>query len=188
MKRPPPFLLKFIRISFLVVFLAFPSCSRHKVATSLRSNNLKTYSGSLKPKDSVGYIASSSSNLMIAEIDGRTIQQIKIRAKHDGSFSYVELLPGEHIIIVSGSTFHTSSQGFHTNLTVDRSSVTQTTGGRSELSFVVEPGHVYVIKTKITKSKDKENENQSISILKIYIKDVLTGKIVCQVDSEIRRI
>ena len=182
------------RLSWVLLFLVcilllnMISCSRYKVATTLRSNNLKTYSGPLKPKDTVGYLTSASNELAISEIDGTTVKQLKEQTKHEGGFSYVELMPGKHTILVGGSTFHTSSRGFHTNLTVDVSSLTRSTKGSSELSFLVESGHVYVIKSKITKSKKKEDESRSVSILTIYIKDVATGEIVCQVDSEIQRL
>ena len=171
-----------------VLLLGITSCSRYKVATTLRTNNLKTYAGPIKPKDSVGYITSASNELAIAEIDGITISQLHEQTKHEGGFSYIELLPGEHKILIEGSTFHTSRRGFHTNLTVDVSSLTRSTRGSSELSFLVEAGHVYVVKSKITKSKQKEDESRSVSILTIYIKDVVTGDIVCRVDSEIKRL
>lgn len=169
------------------LFLCITACSRYKVATTLRTNNLKTYTGPFKPKDIVGYLTSASNELALSEIDGITVSQLKKQTKHEGGFSYVELMPGEHTILVEGSTFHTSNRGFHTNLTVDVSSLTRSMQGTSELSFLVEAGHVYVIKSKITKSKKKEDESLSVSILTIYIKDVVTGDIVCQVDSEIQR-
>lgn len=171
-----------------ILYIGMTACSRYKVATTLRSNNLKTYSGPIKPKDSVGYLTSTSNELVITEIDGITVKQLKELTKYDGEFSYVELLPGEHTILVGGSTFHTSSRGFHTNLTVDVSSVTRSMQGASKLSFVAEAGHVYVIKSKINRSKEKEDENRSISILTIYIIDVQTGDIVCQVNSKIKKL
>lgn len=175
---------------FLFTFLLFgiTSCSRYKVATTLRTNNLKTYTGPLKHKDSVGYLTCASNELTIADVDGITIKKLIEQTKHEGGHSYIELLPGKHTILVGGSTFHTSKRGFHTNLTVDVSSVTSSMQGTSELSFMVEAGHVYVIKSKITKSKKKEDESHSVSILTIYIKDIVTGDIVCQVDSEIQRL
>ncbi|MBN2246321.1 MAG: hypothetical protein JW755_10805 [Candidatus Aminicenantes bacterium] len=173
---------------FTLLLFGITSCSRYKVATTLRMNNLKSYTGPLKPKDTVGYLTSASDELAIAEIDGITISQLQEQTKHEGGFSYVELMPGKHTILVEGSTFHTSRRGFHTNLTVDVSSLTRSTRGSSELSLLVEAGHVYVIKSKITKSKKKEDESRSVSILTIYIKDVVTGDIVCQVDSEIQRL
>ena len=184
-KKTYPCILLFL---FGILLFGITSCSRYKVATTLRTNNLKTYPGSLKPKDSVGYLTSASNELTISEIDGITVKQLKEQTKHEGEFSYLELLPGEHTILVGGSTFHTSRRGFHTNLTVDVSSVTRSMQGTAELSFMVEAGHVYDIKSKITKSKKKEGESLSVSILTIYIKDVITGDIVCQVDSEIRRL
>ena len=183
-KRHPSILLFLCAL----LLLGMNSCSRYKVATTLRTNNLKTYTGPFKPKDKVGYLTSASNELAIAEIDGITVSQLKEQTRHEGGFSYVELLPGKHTILVGGSTFHTSRRGFHTNLTVDVSSLTRSTRGSSELSFLVEAGHVYVIKSKITRSKNKEGESLSVSILTIYIKNVVTGDIVCQVDSEIKRI
>lgn len=170
-----------------ILLLSLIACSHYKVATTLRSNNLKTYPGPPKPKDSVGYITSASNELAIEEIDGTAVKKLKEQTEHDGGFSYIELLPGVHKVVVGGGTFHTFNRGFHTNLTVDVSSLTRSTKGFSELSLLVEAGHVYVIKSKITKSKKKEDDSRSVSILTIYIKDAVTGDIVCRVDSEIER-
>jgi hypothetical protein len=167
--------------------LGAAACSRYKIATTLRGSNLRTYDGSLKPMDSVGYLSCAASDLDFAEIDGEPIKQLKVRAGRDGGFSYPELLPGEHTVLVKGSTFDTTHRGFHPDLTVDISSYTVSMGGESELTFMVEPGHVYVIKSKITKKETQDAADPAGHILSIYIEDVQTRKIVCRVESDIQK-
>jgi len=170
-----------------ILCLSNPACSRYKIATTLRSNNLKTYAGPLQPKDSVGYLACASSDLEIAEIDGTPTKQLKARAGHVGSFTYAELLPGEHTVLVKGNTIDTSYGRFHTDLTVDIVFFTSFMGGESVLSFMVEPGHVYVIHAKITKKKSEDISNSAGHTLTISVEDVQTRKIVCRVESDIHK-
>lgn len=108
--------------------LGAAACSRYKIATTLRGSNLRTYDGSLKPMDkpmdSADFLTCAASDLDLAEIDGEPIRQLKVRAGRDGGFSYPELLPGEHTVLVKRSTFDTTHRGFHPDLTVDISSYT----------------------------------------------------------------
>lgn len=52
---------------------------------------------------------------------------------------------------------------------------------------MVEPGHVYVIKSKITKKETQDAADPAGHILSIYIEDVQTRKIVCRVESDIQK-
>ncbi|MBD3414996.1 MAG: hypothetical protein GF421_11265 [Candidatus Aminicenantes bacterium] len=162
------------------------SCSHHNIATTMRSNNLKAYSGPAQPKDSVGYLFCASSNLVIDAIDSTSVSLLKAQTNQQGSFAYIELLPGEHTIFTKGSTFHTSQRGFHPNQTVDISSQTVSMRGESELSFAVKPDHVYILSARIIKNKNTE-ANSPTYTLTIYIKDALTKKIVSKIDSEIHK-
>jgi hypothetical protein len=168
----------------LVLIFAL-SCSRYKVATTYRASNLKTYRGPSKPKDTIGYLACATGDLHIAEIDGVAVKEWKAKTNHDLNFTYVELLPGRHKILVKGSTFDTTHRRFHTNMTIDVSSYNVTFLGETKLSFLVKADHVYVIKSDIHKSD--ETPDKSGQILSIYIQDVRTEEIVCQVDTEIKK-
>lgn len=170
---------------YLVCTLCFilTSCSHHNIAATMRSNNLKAYPGPARSKDSVGYLYSTSSNLVISAIDSLSIPHLKSRTNHQGNFAYIELLPGDHTIVIKGRTFHSSQRGFHPNQTVDISSHTVLMRGESELSFVVQPGHVYIVNTHTTKNKTKGAAGSS-NILTIYIKDASTKEIVAKVDFE----
>jgi|GEM_PF-1792122 len=167
--------------------LAGPACSRYKIATAQRNSNLRTYTGPLLPKDSVGYLACPIPDLEIAEIDAVPVKQLKAKTRFEGSFNYIELLPGEHAVLVKGSTYHTTRRGFHTDLTVDISSYTFSLIGESKLCFAVEPGHVYVVNYKITKNQSQEVGRPFSHAITIVIKDVLTGKVVCRFDTDIKR-
>jgi hypothetical protein len=172
-----------------VLCLVPAACSRYKAATTLRGSNLKTYDGPLKPRDSVGYLGCAASNLEIAELDGVPIKEWKTRSGHDRNFSYVELLPGKHAVLVKGTTFDTTHRGFHPDLTVDISSYTVSMGGESELTFVVEPGHVYVIRSRITKMKASTGDTSIPPryLLTVMIENVRTRAIVCRVESDIQK-
>jgi len=176
-------------LASLVCFLCLsnPACSRYKIATTLRSSNLRTYAGPPQPKDLVGYIACASSDLQIAEIDGTSTKLLKDRVGHVGNFTYAELLPGEHAVLVKGNTIDTSYGRFHTDLTVDRVFLTSFMGGESVLSFMVEPGHVYVIHSRISKKKSKDVSNSAGHTLTISVEDVQTRKIVCRIESDIHK-
>jgi hypothetical protein len=152
----------------------------------LRSNNLRSYPGPAQPKDSVGYLSCASSNLVIDRIDSVSISQLKEQNNQQGSFAYLEILPGKHSIVIKGSTFHTSQRGFHPNQTLDISSQTVSMRGESELSFLVKPGHVYILKARIIKNKTTGSTSSSYT-LTLYIKDALTKKIVSKIDSEIHK-
>ena len=171
-----------------ILCLAAPACSRYRAATTLRGSNLRAYDGPLKPRDSVGYLGCAADNLEIAGIDGVPLKELKIRSGQDRNFSYVELLPGEHTVLVTGSTFDTTHRGFHPDLTVDISSYTISMGGESELTFEAEPGHVYVIKSRIRKKvTSEEDSDPARHILTIFIEDVQTRETVCRVESDIRK-
>ncbi len=173
---------------YLVCLLSFilSSCSHHNIAATMRSNNLKAYPGPARSKDSVGYLYSASSNLVISAIDSLSIPQLKAQTHHQGNFTYIELLPGEHSIVIKGSTFHTSQRGFHPNQTVDMSSQTVSMRGESELSFSVQSGHVYSINSRIIKNKTKGAAGSS-NILTIYVRDASTKEIIAKVDSKIQK-
>jgi hypothetical protein len=164
-----------------------PACSRYRAATTLRGRNLRTYSGPLRPKDAVGYLTCSASDMEIAAIDSVSIRDMKFKAGFEGAFSYLELLPGEHTVLVRGTYFESSRRGFHTNLTVDVSSLAVSMGGEAELSFEVEPGHVYVIQAKIEGAGSREQARDGESILSISIKDAITGNIVIRTGYPIRK-
>jgi len=169
-----------------ILIVSLSSCSHFNVATTLRSNNLRAYEGSPRPKDSVGYLFCASDNLDIIRIDSTTVRQLKSRANQEGSFAYVELLPGAHTIVTKGSTFNTSQRRFHPNQTVDIASQTVFMRGESELSFTVEPGHMYVIDAKITKNKTKGAASSS-HLITIFIKDTSIKETVSRVDFEIKK-
>lgn len=183
MKRQPCALLFLL----CLLSLAGPACSRYRIATTQRNSNLRAYPGPLLPKDSVGFLACANSDLEIAEIDSVPINQLKTRTRYEGSFNYVELLLGEHAVLVKGSTFHTVHRGVHPNLTIDISSHTLSLIGESRLCFVVEPGHVYVINFKITKNQSKEVASPFKNVLTIFVKDVLTGNEVSRVDKDVKK-
>ena len=171
----------------LLGFLIFNlfSCSHYNIATSFRSNNLRAYEGTLLPKNAVGYLFCASNNLKIAKINDTTFEHLKSQNNQEGSFTYIELLPGNHKVVTKGSTFNTSQRGFHTDLTIDISSQTVFMSGESELCFTVEPGHVYVIDGKIMKNKNKGAAGSSY-LFSVFIKDTSTKEIVSRVDSEIK--
>ena len=173
---------------YLVCFLFFilSSCTHHNIATTMRSNNLKTYTGLVRSKDSVGYLFCASRNLVIDTINGLSITQLMAQTHHQGNFTYIELLPGEHSIVVRGQSFHTAKRGFHPNQTVDISSQTVLMRGESELSFVVRPGHVYIVNAQTIKDKTKKADSSSY-ILSIYVKDTSTKETVAKVDFEMRK-
>ena len=66
-------------IVLALLFFAAWSCSQYKMATLLRTNNLKAYDGPALPKGEVGYLscATEARALEIAEIDGRAVKEIK---------------------------------------------------------------------------------------------------------------
>ena len=173
---------------YIVCLLCFilSSCSHHNIATTMRSNNLKTYTGPVRSKDSVGYLFCSSNNLVIDAIDSLSIPQLKAQTHHQGNFTYIELFPGQHSIVIKGQSFHTAKRGFHPNQTVDISSQTVLMRGKSELSFVVQPGHVYIVNAHTIKNKTKGAASSS-HILTIYVKDASTKEIITKVDYEIRK-
>ncbi len=173
---------------YLVCVLCFilTSCSHHNIATTMRSNNLKTYAGPVRSKDSVGYLFCASSNLVLDSIDSFSIPQLKAQTHYQGNFTYIELLPGHHTIVIKGKSFHTAERGFHPNQTVDISSQTVLMRGESELSFVVQPGHVYKVNAHTVKNKTKGASGSSY-ILSIYIKDASTKEIINKIDYEIQK-
>ena len=162
----------------LIIFFAF-ACSQYKMATLLRSNNLRTYDGPVLAKNEVGYLtcATEARALEIAEIDGRAVKEIKDAGGHSGDYDFIELLPGAHTIKVVGSTNHSKA--------LPTSGVTWWTvslEGKIVLEFTVEPGHIYLVDIEIGEKKeintDKyKDSNRTISI---FIRDRKSKKIVSE--------
>ena len=176
--------------SLLVIFavcLLFTSCARYTVATATRSTNLKTYTGPLLPKTEVGYLTCPIRDIAISAIDGITIERYKKRTGHDVNFSYIELLPREHTIKVKGTSYGSTTKGFHTNLTVDYSSLTVSMHGEADLTFISEAGHVYVIRSKIIRSKDKNEGRSRRPIFSLFVYDDTTKHVVCRVERDIKK-
>lgn len=180
-------LIKFIPI--IIIFSSFPFCSRYKMATLLRTNNLKTYDGAHLPKNEVGYLKCSIRELEIIQLDGKSIKTIKTETGYSGEFSYIELIPGEHVVEVAGSTFTTKHRRMHTNLTVDIASWTVSMRGESSLNFIVEPGHFYLIDMEIKKKKNTEKEKPKGTeyAVTLFIKDVTSKQIVCEIVNDIHK-
>jgi hypothetical protein len=173
------------QVSVLCLLLAAAACSHYRAATTLRSNNLRAYDGPLRDKSEVGFLGCSSSDLEIAEVDGRPLAQIRTEAGFDGRYSYLELTPGLHSVKVVGSTFDTTQKRFHTNLTIDIASFTQATTGESSLEFNLEAGHVYLLDTKIEKLAQTKEPGKVSHILRILIRDVQSQQIVAEDRREI---
>ena len=167
--------------------LCLSACSRYWSATTLRGGNLRAYEGAQLPPDQVAFLSCAAENLEIAEIDAVPIAELRRRTNHYRNYSYVELLPGEHTILVKGTSFDTTHRGFHPNLTVDIASYSISTGGESDLAVLLEPGHVYVIKSRISKSQPREDPDPAVYLFTIFIQDVQTQRIVARVETEIRK-
>ncbi len=163
------------------------ACSHYRAATTLRSSNLRVYEGTAREKGEVGYLKCSASELEIAEVDGRLLKELQAQYGDGGEYSYLELLPGHHRVLVKGRTFDTTQRRFHTDLTVDIASYTHATTGESTLKFTVEAGHVYLIDTEIEKVDGVPDAGSASHILRIFIKDAQTKRIIAEDKREIVR-
>ena len=163
---------------FLILFFV-SACSQYRMATLFRSNNLRAYDGQALTKNEVGYLtcAAEARALEIAEIDGKTVEEIKEAAGYSGDYDFIELLPGVHTAKVIGSTNQSKA--------LPTSGVTWWTvslEGKIELEFTVEPGHVYLLDIEIGEKKeintDKyKDSNRTISI---FIRDKKSKRTVSQ--------
>ena len=169
------------KLTYLIlVLLAVLNCSQYRMATVLRSNNLRAYDGPYLPKDKVGYLSKTSEAraIQIAKVDGRAIEEIKDEKDYTGEPGFIELLPGEHIIKVTGRTDSGRALPFS-----EVSWWTVSVEGEWMLRFSVEPGQVYLIDLKIGKAIDVSRNRYAPSYYKIstvFIKEKKTKKIVSQ--------
>jgi len=164
-------------IVLVLLFLAVWSCSQYKMASLLRTNNLRAYNGPVLSKDEVGYLSFSTEAraLEIAEIDGRAVKEIKDAAGHSGDFSFVELLPGMHTIKVVGRTDSAKA--------IPTSGVTWWTvsfEGQAVLEFSVEPGHFYLVDLEVKENKgiNKDRYKGSNRVISVFVRDKKSKMIV----------
>lgn len=164
-------------IVLALLFLAVWCCSQYKMATLLRTNNLRAYDGPVLPKDEVGYLsrATEARALEISEIDGRAVKEIKDAAGHSGDFNFAELLPGMHTIKVVGRTESAKA--------IPTSGVTWWTvsfEGQVVLEFTVEPGRVYLVDLEVTERKgiNTDRFKGSNRVISIFVRDKKSKMIV----------
>jgi len=177
--------LFFARAPALCLLLTAAACSHYRVATTLRSNNLRGYDGPTRDKAEVGFLGCSASDLAIAEVDGKTVAKIRAESGFEGEYSYLELTPGLHSVKIVGTTFDTTQQRFHTNLTIDIASFTHATTGESSLDFKIDAGRVYLIETKIEKLDQVNESGKAAHIIRILIRDVQSKQIIAEDRREI---
>jgi hypothetical protein len=164
-------------IGLALLFLAVWSCSQYKMATLLRTNNLRAYDGPVLPKDEVGYLscATEARALEIAEIDGLAVKEIKDAAGYSGDLNFVELLPGMHTIKVVGRT--NSAKAIPTSGVIWW---TVSFEGQVVLEFSVEPGHVYLVDLEVKEKKgiNTDSYQGSNRVISIFIRDGKSKMIV----------
>jgi hypothetical protein len=164
-------------IGLALLFLAVWSCSQYKMATLLRTNNLRAYDGPVLPKDEVGYLSCTTEAraLEIAEIDGLAVKEIKDAAGYSGDLNFVELLPGMHTIKVVGRT--NSAKAIPTSGVIWW---TVSFEGQVVLEFSVEPGHVYLVDLEVKEKKgiNTDSYQGSNRVISIFIRDGKSKMIV----------
>ena len=164
-------------IGLALLFLAVWSCSQYKMATLLRTNNLRAYDGPVLPKDEVGYLscATEARALEIAEIDGLAVKEIKDAAGYSGDLNFVELFPGMHTIKVVGRT--NSAKAIPTSGVIWW---TVSFEGQVVLEFSVEPGHVYLVDLEVKEKKgiNTDSYQGSNRVISIFVRDRKSKMIV----------
>ncbi len=132
---------------------------------SVLSKDLLVYEGPPIPKKEVGMLGSETTALLFAEIDGRTIAEIKKGANLERNIKLIQLLPGEHTIKIVGTSVG-DSQSY---LSIS---------GTWLLRFKVEPGHIYNLGYEKTGTDPTHPMRSYVSV---FIRDADTKEIVSEV-------